>query len=225
MHSYFSRKTQSYQYSDYAIFVAEVASTFNEELLMEHLMNNTSNPKEKALLINQRVDDIRATFFRQTMFAEFELKIHELAEKGVPLTPSLLKKLYRELNSFYFGEDVVIDEEIDWEWARIPHFYYNFYVYQYATGISAAFALYEKVKEEGEEARKKYLRFLSAGSSKGPLEVLAEAGVDMRKPDAVEAIIKKFDELVSQLDDFFKNKTESTKRLPKIPASSISFDV
>lgn len=222
MHSFFSRKNQPYQYADYAIFVAEVASTFNEELLMQNLMDKSNQPDEKALLINQRLDDIRATFFRQTMFAEFELKIHELAQQGVPLTATLLKSLYRDLNKEYFGEDVVIDEEIDWEWARIPHFYYNFYVYQYATGISAAFALFEKIRKEPEKTKGNYLRFLSSGSSKGPLEILADAGVDMRKSDAVEAIMSKFDDLVTQLDEFFKKKNEMTKRLPKIPASSIS---
>jgi oligoendopeptidase F len=223
MHSLYSRKTQSYPYADYAIFVAEVASTFNEELMIEHLMKKMEKPEEKAYLINQRIDDIRATFFRQTMFAEFELKIHELAEKGVPITAGLLKQLYRQLNQEYFGSAVVLDEEIDWEWARIPHFYYNFYVYQYATGISAAFALYEKNKMEGEPARRKYLRFLSSGSSKGPLDVLAEAGIDMREPKAVEAIMQKFDNLVSELDAIFKHKANFTKRLPKIPASSMSF--
>ncbi len=225
MHSLHSRKTQPYQYADYAIFVAEVASTLNEELMLDHLMKKLEHPDEKAYLINQRIDDIRGTFFRQTMFAEFELKIHELVEKGVPLTAPLLKQLYRQLNQDYFGDSVVIDEEIDWEWSRIPHFYYNFYVYQYATGISAAFALFEKIQKEGDAARKKYLRFLSSGSSKGPLELLAEAGVDMRKKDAVEAIMHKFDSLVEELDGIFKRKTDSTKRLPKIPANSISFDV
>ncbi len=225
MHSFYSRKSQSYQYSDYTIFVAEVASTFNEELMIDYLMKKLENPEEKAYLINQRIDDIRGTFFRQTMFAEFELKIHELAEQGIPLTAQLLKQIYRQLNKDYYGDAVVIDEEIDWEWARIPHFYYNFYVYQYATGISAAFALFDKNKKEGESARRKYLRFLSAGSSREPLELLAEAGIDMRQPTAVEAIMQKFDELISELDDIFKHKTNFTKRLPKIPASSISFDV
>ncbi|MBS3904276.1 MAG: oligoendopeptidase F [Simkania sp.] len=225
MHSYMSHKHQPYQYSNYSIFVAEVASTFNEELMMEHFMHRLNQPEERAFLLCQRIDDIRATFFRQTMFAEFELKIHELAEQGVPLTATLLKTLYRSLNQEYFGETVVIDEEIDWEWARIPHFYYNFYVYQYATGLSAAFALFEKVQHEGEPAVKKYLQFLSSGSSEGPIEILQKAGVDMKQPAAVEALIHRFDYLVNELDEIFKKKTDSTKRLPKIPASSISFGV
>ncbi len=225
MHSYMSRKNQPYQYGDYSIFVAEVASTFNEELMMKHFMESISDPDEKAYLICQRLDDIRATFFRQTMFAEFELKIHELAEQGTPLTAPLLKQLYHDLNRDYFGDAVVIDDEIDWEWSRIPHFYYNFYVYQYATGISAAFALYEKVSKEGEPAVKKYLQFLSSGSSAGPLEVLQRAGVDMRQPQAVEALMQKFNNLVDELDNILKQKRDDTKRLPKIPASSIPFDV
>jgi oligoendopeptidase F len=203
MHSYLSRKNQPYLYADYAIFVAEVASTFHEELLLDYLLEQMKEPELRALLINQRIEDIRSTLFRQTMFAEFEWKIHSLAEEGVPLTPALLKMEYRKLNQEYFGSEVVIDEEIDWEWARIPHFYYNFYVYQYATGISAAFALYDKVKKGGEKEREQYLNFLKAGSSKGPLEILQDAGVDMRKPDAIVSLLARFDALVSELDTFF----------------------
>ncbi|HSX03688.1 MAG TPA: oligoendopeptidase F [Rhabdochlamydiaceae bacterium] len=199
MHSLLSQRHQPYQYSSYSIFLAEVASTFNEELMLQHLFAQNISKEEKTFLINQKLEDIRLTFFRQTMFAEFELKIHELSEKNIPLTPTLLKEEYRKLNKDYFGPDVVLDEEIDIEWARIPHFYNNFYVYQYATGISAAFALFERVKEKGEAARDAYLQFLSSGCSTDPLEVLKRAGVDMRSSEPVEATIRYFDKLVNEL--------------------------
>jgi oligoendopeptidase F len=200
MQTFLSSRHQPYQDSSYPIFVAEVASTFNEELLSRDLLAKTKDKKTRAFLINQKIDDIRATLFRQTMFAEFELKLHTWVEEGVPLTPSLLKTEYRKLNAFYFGKDVTLDEEIDIEWARIPHFYYNYYVYQYATGISAALALCEKVIKEGESARKRYIAFLSSGGNKYPLELLELAGVDMRKPDAVLASIRHFDSLVGELE-------------------------
>lgn len=200
MHSLFSHRHQPFHYSDYSIFVAEVASTFNEELVLHHLLKGTNEKKVRAFLLNQKIEDIRNTFFRQTMFAEFELKLHEWAEKGVPLTPALLRSEYRKLNQDYFGSEVVIDEEIEGEWARIPHFYYNFYVYQYATGISAAHKLVEEVLKGGKEAQARYLTFLSSGSSKYPLELLRLAGVDMQKPDAVEATIRHFEVLVQELE-------------------------
>lgn len=200
MHSYMSHKHQPYHYSDYPIFLAEVASTFNEELLMQKLLEKYTKPEEKAFLINQKIEDIRNTLFRQTMFAEFELKIHELVEKGVPLTPKLLKEEYRKLNLFYFGPSVHCDEEIDIEWARIPHFYYNFYVFQYATGISAAIALNEKVLNGSDKEREDYLNFLKGGSSLYPIDLLLKAGVDMRQPQPVIAAIEKFEKLVGQLE-------------------------
>lgn len=199
MHSLLSRRSQPYHYSQYSIFVAEVASTFHEELLLRHLLSKVKTREQKAFLINQKLDDMRATLLRQTMFAEFELKVHSWAEQGIPLTPALLKKEYRKLNEEYFGPDISLDDELDIEWARIPHFYYNFYVYQYATGISAAHALVDKVLSGGEQARDKYLSFLSAGSSRYPLEVLHLAGVDMRTPEPVEAAMRHFDELVEEL--------------------------
>lgn len=202
MHSYLSHKNQPYPYSHYPIFLAEVASTFNEELMFDLLMKQDMDDAQKAFLINQKIEDIRATFFRQTMFAEFELKAHQLAEQDVPLTPGLLKEVYRKLNQDYFGSEVVIDKEIDIEWARIPHFYNNFYVYQYATGISAAHALFEKVTKEGDRARAAYLHFLSSGSSQYPLDLLELAGVNMRLKQPIEATIKHFDHLVSQLSEF-----------------------
>ncbi len=199
MHTLLSARHQPYQYAHYPIFVAEVASTFNEELLSDYLFQHLQDPVQKAFLINQQIEDIRATFFRQTMFAQFELQLHEWVQQGTPLTPSLLKTAYRELNKTYFGKSVVVDEQIDWEWARIPHFYYNFYVYQYATGISAAHALVDSLRKNGAGACKSYLQFLSSGSSKGPLELLALAGVDMLKTDAIEATINRFDYLVGEL--------------------------
>jgi len=199
MHSYLSHKHQPYQYSSYPIFLAEVASTFNEELMFDYLMKQNLKPEEKAFLINQKIEDIRATFFRQTMFAEFELTAHKLAEDNVPLTPGLLKETYRKLNADFFGPEVELDKEIEIEWGRIPHFYSNFYVYQYATGISAAHALFEKVTTEGESAKEAYLNFLSSGSSKYPLDLLQSAGVNMREEQPIEATLKQFDRLVQEL--------------------------
>lgn len=199
MHSFYSHKHQPYQYGSYSIFVAEVASTFNEELVFHKLLESDLDPMTRAYLINQKIEDIRSTFFRQTMFAEFELEIHKLAEQNIPLTPGLLKERYRQLNLDYFGPAVTVDEEIDIEWARIPHFYYNFYVYQYATGISAAHSLFERVMTHGEEARDAYLGFLSSGSSKYPLDILEEAGVNMRHAKPIESTIQQFDRLVQEL--------------------------
>ena len=204
MHSLLSRKTQPYQYSDYTIFVAEVASTFNEELLMHELIKNAKTKEQKAFLINEKLEDIRATLFRQTMFAEFELFMHEAVEKRIPLTPSLLKQEYTRLNHFYFGKDMTIDPEIAIEWARIPHFYYGFYVYQYATGISAALALSERVLNGGKKERTDYLGFLHAGSSDYPINILKKAGVDMTKPEPVAKAIQKFSNLTTELEKLLK---------------------
>lgn len=200
MHSYFTHKKQPYQYSNYSIFLAEVASTFHEDLLFRFLMKETLSPEERLYILNQKIDDIRATLFRQTQFAEFELKLHSLAEQGVPLTPASLKMIYRELNHDYYGPDLVIDSEIEVEFLRIPHFYSNFYVYQYATGISAASALVETVLNEGDRARDAYLKFLSSGSSQYPLDLLKEAGVDMRSGEVVKQLLNRFDQLVTQLE-------------------------
>lgn len=200
MHSLLTHKHQPYIYGDYSIFLAEVASTFNEDLLTRYLLDRTTNPQERIFLINQKVEDIRATLFRQTMFAEFELFIHTMGEQNVPLTPKLLKDEYLKLCKKYFGPDVVIDEEIASEWSRIPHFYYNYYVFQYATGISAALALSEKVVSGGSKEREDYLSFLKGGCSKYPIDLLQIAGVDMRKPDPVKNAIKKFSNWVGELD-------------------------
>lgn len=204
MHSLLSRRNQPYHYSQYSIFVAEVASTFHEELLLHHLLKQVKNKEQRAFLINQKLDDMRATLIRQTMFAEFELTIHKFSEQGIPLTPALLKTEYRKLNEDYFGPDVHVDEEVDIEWARIPHFYYNFYVYQYATGISAAHALVGLVLKGGEDARERYLTFLSSGCSRYPIDVLELAGVDMRTPQPVESAMRHFDELVTELSSLLR---------------------
>jgi len=199
MHSLLTHKHQPYQYGNYPIFLAEVASTFNEELLMQLLLKRAKTKEEQIYLINQKIEDIRGTLFRQTMFAEFELMIHEFAEQEIPLTPKLLKEEYRKLNQKYFGPNVTIDEESDIEWARIPHFYYNFYVFQYATGISAALALADRVVGGGEKERNEYLSFLKGGSSLYPIDMLKRAGVDMRTAAPVKAAIGKFSALVDQL--------------------------
>lgn len=210
MHSYLSHKNQLYHYSDYPIFLAEVASTFNENLLMRYLLKHAKTKEEKIFLINQQIEDIRGTLFRQTMFAEFELFIHEMAEKNIPLTPKLLREYSSRLNAIYFGP-VVIDPLIEVEWARIPHFYYNFYVYQYATGISAALALAERVTQGGKKECEDYLSFLKGGSSKHPIEMLKKAGVDMRSSAPVEAAINKFRELVDELALLLGKKPSSKK--------------
>ena len=203
MHSFSSWKTQPYQDASYPIFVAEVASTFNEELLLRHFRQALQDPQKIAYLINQGIEGIRNTFFRQVMFAEFELKIHEFVERSIPLTPTLLKTEYRKLVTDYFGPAVTLDSEVEVEWARIPHFYYNFYVYQYATGIAAAHALVETVSKNGPE---KYLKFLSSGGSRFPLDLLELAGVDMRSPAALEAIISHFGVLTEDLKKALKEK-------------------
>lgn len=204
MHTYLSHANQPYHYADYSIFLAEVASTFNEELLMQQLLKKVQTKDEKIYFINQKIEDIRVTLFRQTMFAEFELKIHELAENDIPLTPKLLSEEYLKLNEFYFGPSVHLDPEINIEWARIPHFYYNFYVFQYATGISAALALADKVLKGGDREREDYLGFLKSGSSQHPIELLQKAGVNMGTPQPVIAAIGKFDHLVDELEALTK---------------------
>jgi oligoendopeptidase F len=196
MHSHLAWKTQKFHDASYPIFVAEIASTFHEDLTMRHFLKTVDDPLKRAYLINQQIEGIRNTFFRQVMFAEFELKLHELVEQGTPLTPALLKKEYLQLVSDYFGPHVTIDPFIAIEWARIPHFYYNFYVYQYATGIAAAHALVELVLKEGSS---KYLKFLSSGGSRFPLELLRTAGIDMRNPKVIEMAMNQFAALTREL--------------------------
>lgn len=200
MHSFLTISNQPYHYANYEIFVAEVASTFNEALLSDFLLEQAKSTTEKAFLLNEKLEDIRATLFRQTMFAEFELEIHEMVEQNIPITPKKLEERYLELNREYFGPDVTVDEEIGIEWARIPHFYYNFYVYQYATGISAALSLHERVKEHGAPARDAYLQFLKSGASKFPIDLLKTAGVDMTSPEPVHDAMRYFESLLSQFE-------------------------
>lgn len=201
MHSILSHQNQPYHMADYPIFLAEVASTFNEELLMNYLLEKLPSTREKIYLINQKIEDIRATLFRQVMFAEFELLIHKLAEENSPLTPALLNSEYRKLNQKYFGPAATIDPQGDIEWARIPHFYYNFYVYQYATGISASLALTDRVLKGSAKERNDYLNFLKGGSSRYPLDLLKMAGVDMTTKKPVTAAMQTFKNLVSTLDE------------------------
>jgi len=200
LHSFFTWKKQPYLYADHKIFVAEVASTCNEALLMEHLLKTTENKVMRKYLINYFLEQFRGTLFRQTMFAEFEKITHSMAEKGEPLTWEGMNKIYRDLNIKYFGEDIVIDPEIDIEWARIPHFYNAFYVYQYATGYSAAIALSRKILNEGQPAIDAYLEFLSKGDSEYSIDLLKGAGVDMSAAEPIENAMQLFKELLDEFE-------------------------
>jgi oligoendopeptidase F len=200
MHTYYSKNNQPYQYYRYKIFVAEVASTFNEQLLAHHLMNSAKDDRERAYLINRQLDGIRGTIFRQTMFAEFEKVAHELVEAGEPLTVQTIRESYRKLLDAYFGPDFVIDKEMELEALRIPHFYGAFYVYKYSTGLSAAIALSQRVLNGGKAELAAYLNFLKSGSSKWPLDLLRDAGVDMETPAPVDSALGYFDKLVTELD-------------------------
>lgn len=205
MHSYLSNHTQTPLNADYVIFVAEVASTCNEALLMEYLLGKTTDKKERAYLINHFLEQFRTTLYRQTMFAEFELNIGKMAQEGTSLTPDVLNAEYRRLNRLYFGEEVVLDDEINMEWMRIPHFYYNYYVFQYATGYAAAIALSRRILREGESAVKDYLGFLSGGCSKSPIDLLRGAGVDMSTTAPVEEALKLFDELIGEMEQLMQD--------------------
>ena len=200
LHSYLSNKHQNPIDADYVIFVAEVASTCNEALLMEYLLGKTTDKKERAYLINHFLEQFKGTLYRQTMFAEFELNIGRMAQQGKTLTADVLCAEYRRLNEMYFGPDMVVDDEIAMEWARIPHFYYNYYVFQYATGYSAAIALSRKILAEGECAVKDYLGFLSGGCSKSPIDLLKGAGVDMTGPEPVNQALQLFGELLDEME-------------------------
>ncbi|WP_206917989.1 oligoendopeptidase F [Alicyclobacillus suci] len=199
MHSYFSRKTQPYVYSDYTIFVAEVASTCNEALLLDYLLKTTDDKTKRAYLINHQLETIRGTLYRQTMFAEFEKLTHERVEEGGALTTEWLDETYYGLNQAFFGAACNVNEQIAYEWMRIPHFYTPFYVYKYATGISAAIALSRRILTEGDAAVKDYLSFLSSGSSDYSIELLRKAGVDMASPEPVQEALREFDKLVDEL--------------------------
>ncbi len=200
LHSYYSNKNQPFIYSQYPIFLAEVASTVNESLLIDYLLENSSNRQEKIYLINHYLEQFRGTVYRQTMFAEFEKIIHEKVEAGGGLIPDELCRIYRELNALYFGPEVVIDQEIEVEWSRIPHFYSAFYVYKYATGFSAATAIKEQILKEGEPAVVRYLEFLKSGNSDYPLNLLKRAGVDLTTPQPVEQALDYFGKLLDQME-------------------------
>ena len=200
LHSYLSNKTQNPIDADYVIFVAEVASTCNEALLMEHLLGKTKDKKERAYLINHFLEQFKGTLYRQTMFAEFERNIGRMVAQGQTLTAEVLRGEYKRLNEEYFGPDMVVDDRIAMEWARIPHFYYNYYVFQYATGYCAAIALSRRILREGESAVKDYLGFLSGGCSKSPIELLKGAGVDMTSPEPVNQAMALFGELLDEME-------------------------
>lgn len=200
LHSWYSDETQPYIYAGYRIFVAEVASTCNEALLIHHLLKKAKDPKNKAYLINYFLEQFRTTLYRQTMFAEFEKITHGLQEAGEALTAERLCSIYYDLNKAYFGEDICIDRQIEMEWARIPHFYTPFYVYQYATGFSAAIALSGKILREGEAAVEQYKKFLKGGSSMYPLELLRLAGVDMEQKKPVEDALQVFSEYLDEME-------------------------
>lgn len=204
IHSYLSNKHQPIVYHDYVIFVAEVASTCNEALLMEHLLSRTTDKRQRAYLINHFLEQFKSTLYRQTMFAEFELRIAELNHAGTSLTADVLCREYRELNQRYFGPDMVLDQQIELEWARIPHFYYNYYVFQYATGYSAAIALSRQILKEGRPAVERYLNFLSGGCSKTPIELLQGAGVDMTTPAPVNEALELFGSLLDEMEELMK---------------------
>jgi oligoendopeptidase F len=200
LHTYYSNENQPFVYANYKIFVAEVASTLNESLLIHYLLEETDDETREKYLINNYLEGFRGTVFRQTMFAEFEKIIHEEAEKGVPLTPKYLKEIYYQLNRDYYGPEIHLDDEIALEWARIPHFYYNFYVYKYATGFSAATALANMILNDGQPAVDKYLNFLKSGDSDYPLNILRTAGVDMNSPAPIESAISVFKEYVEKME-------------------------
>jgi oligoendopeptidase F len=209
MHSYYSWNSQPYIYSDYSIFLAEVASTVNEALLMEYLLKNNSDPAMKAFLINTWLEQFRTTLFRQTMFAEFEMTSHRMAEEGEPLTADSLNNVYRALNEKYYGDTVVLDDKLDLEWARIPHFYRAFYVYQYATGYSAAMAFANRILAGGDAAGGpadagnavgNYLAFLKSGSNDYSINILKKAGVDMSGPGPVKEALGTFEALLGEME-------------------------
>ncbi len=201
IHTWYSNKNQSYTYSGYKIFVAEVASTCNEALLIRHLLKNSKDKQEKAYLLNYFLESFRGTLFRQTMFAEFEQKAHEMAAAGESMTSQSLCSVYKKLNEDYFGSDTVINPEIQYEWERIPHFYTPFYVYQYATGFSAAIAISKKIFNGEPGILEGYKKFLSGGCSDTPIELLKLAGVDMSHTGPVEEALKFFEELLDEFEE------------------------
>lgn len=205
MHSYYSKKAQPYIYSRYKIFVAEVASTLNELLLIDYLLENSKSKEERIYLLNYYLEQFRTTVYRQTMFAEFEKLTHESVEAGEPLTAKEFTNIYYKLNEKYYKQSTLVDEQIGLEWARIPHFYSNFYVYKYATGFSAASALSKQILKEGNSAVNRYIEFLKSGGSEYPLEQLRKAGVDMQRKESVEEALQVFSQLVDKLEQEYNN--------------------
>jgi oligoendopeptidase F len=205
MHSYYTGKTQPYPYANYSIFLAEVASTFNESLLLDHLTEYAEDSNEKLYLLEKSLNNITSTFYRQVMFAEFEMMVYDKSEKGEALTWDILCKLYKDIYQKYWGTAMEIDVEEEFTWARIPHFYYNFYVFQYATGFAASSALAIKVKTEGTSAVAKYLSFLKAGSSDYPINILKDAGVDMSSSEPILTVSAKMDHLLTEMEKVIAN--------------------
>ncbi len=204
MHSYYTGKTQPFVYSNYTIFLAEVASTFNESLLLEHFIKMAGTREEKLYFIEKYLNNVTSTFYRQTMFAEFEKLVYEKTENGMALNSEDLCSLYKEIYQQYWGPEMVIDREEEFTWARVPHFYYNFYVYQYATGFAASEVLAQKVLKEGQPAVEKYLNFLKSGSSDYSINILAKAGVDMDSPEPITAVTKKMNMLLDEAEELIK---------------------
>ena len=204
VHSYFTRSNQPFVYGDYSIFLAEIASTTNENILTEYLLETEQDPRVRAYVLNHYLDGVKGTIFRQTQFAEFEHFMHVEDAKGVPLTSEYLSESYGQLNTKYYGPAVEEDPEIKFEWSRIPHFYYNYYVYQYATGFSAASALAQKIWDQEPHALDKYLTYLKSGNSDYPVEVMKKAGVDMTKSDYIEAAMKMFEKRLNELEELIE---------------------
>ncbi|WP_274365993.1 oligoendopeptidase F [Paenibacillus thermotolerans] len=204
LHSYYSDKEQKYRDAQYTIFLAEVASTLNEALLMDYMLKRTNDPKEKMYLLTYYADQFRTTVFRQTMFAEFEMIIHEKAEAGESLTPQLLSEVYYDLNKKYHGNEMVVDKDIEMEWARIPHFYTSFYVYKYATGFSAATSFAKQILDEGQPAVDRYLGFLKSGGSDFSINILKKAGVDMSSPEPIRQAMSVFEDLIEEMEQYTK---------------------
>jgi oligoendopeptidase F len=200
MHSYYTGKNQPYPYANYSIFLAEVASTFNESLLLDHLLEIADSREEKLFLLERYLNNLTATFYRQIMFAEYEMIVYERTEKGESLTGELLSNLYKNIYQKYWGPEMIVPEEEQYTWARIPHFYYNFYVYQYATGFAASEVLAMKVKTEGNVAVNKYLNFLKAGSSDYPINILKSAGVDMNSSEPVQAVSNRMNQVLNEME-------------------------
>jgi oligoendopeptidase F len=209
MQSYYSNKTQPYPLAGYPIFVAEVASTFNESLLIDYMLGQIKDDDTRLSLLGNYLENIKGTVFRQTQFAEFELRMHEMAQKGEPITGDALAKLYLEITRKYYGHDqkiCVVDDYIANEWSYIPHFYRDFYVFQYATSFTASSALAEKVKAGDPEAKKRYLAFLSAGGSKYPVDLLKDAGVDMTSDEPLDLTIKKMNQIMDEMEKILAKK-------------------